>query len=179
MKQTIITALAALAPVAAAAGNVPALPYETEINGKWHWFCQTEPRQCEPSASKMVGLTPDLLADLNRINRGVNRAPYKGERVDRWQIIYQGMEGGDCEDYALTKRALLIAAGYPAHALRLAVVDGGNKYRRHAVLVVVTDAGDLVLDNERGHIEDAATYSFWSIHAPTQSQPNRWKFTLN
>jgi predicted transglutaminase-like cysteine proteinase len=58
---------------------------------------------------------------------------------------------GDCEDYALQKRADLIAAGIPAAALSLAVVHT-RQGLIHAVLVVATDKGDLVLDNRTPRI---------------------------
>jgi predicted transglutaminase-like cysteine proteinase len=53
---------------------------------------------------------------------------------------------GDCEDYALGKRRALLAAGVPASALSIAVVETPWK-ELHAVLLVSTDKGDLVLDN--------------------------------
>jgi len=53
---------------------------------------------------------------------------------------------GDCEDYALAKRAALLEAGVPLRELRLAIcrVETGEC---HAVLIATTEAGDLVLDN--------------------------------
>jgi predicted transglutaminase-like cysteine proteinase len=54
---------------------------------------------------------------------------------------------GDCEDYQLLKRKLLVEAGLPRRAMRMTVViddiDEG-----HAVLTVRTGAGDLILDNK-------------------------------
>jgi len=54
---------------------------------------------------------------------------------------------GDCEDYQLLKRKLLVEAGLPRRAMRMTVViddiDEG-----HALLTVRTDAGDLILDNK-------------------------------
>ena len=63
---------------------------------------------------------------------------------DFWAVM--GSEKlGDCEDYALTKREIL-RAELPIDALRLATCwTELNGY--HAVLVVVTDTGDYVLDN--------------------------------
>ena len=58
---------------------------------------------------------------------------------------------GDCDDYALTKRQKLLAAGLPERALRVAVVTNWRG-DRHAVLTVATDKGDYVLDNMRGDV---------------------------
>jgi len=63
---------------------------------------------------------------------------------DYWTIAQDGY--GDCEDFALTKRKLLIDAGLPPAALRIAIVLTGRK-ERHAVLTVATDRGDFVLDS--------------------------------
>jgi len=53
---------------------------------------------------------------------------------------------GDCEDYALRKRKVLLDKGVPLSALRLATCwTETNEY--HAVLIVVTPNGDYVLDN--------------------------------
>ena len=53
---------------------------------------------------------------------------------------------GDCEDYALAKRAALLQAGWPKDKLGLCVCympDGQG----HCVLWVETDKGSFILDN--------------------------------
>jgi len=53
---------------------------------------------------------------------------------------------GDCEDYALLKRKLLLEQGWPNDKLGLCVCympDGGG----HCVLWVETDKGSFILDN--------------------------------
>ena len=64
---------------------------------------------------------------------------------DHWDIPTDGL--GECEDYQLLKRKLLVRAGFPARALRMAVVIDDEK-QGHAVLMAMTDKGDLVLDNK-------------------------------
>lgn len=59
---------------------------------------------------------------------------------------------GDCEDYVLLKRNILIQQGWPASSLLVTVVrqksgDG------HAVLTVRTDRGDYILDNLNDRIK--------------------------
>lgn len=58
---------------------------------------------------------------------------------------------GDCEDFVLAKRRQLIEDGWNASALLMAVVRESNG-NGHAVLMVRTDRGDLVLDNQDGRI---------------------------
>ena len=60
-----------------------------------------------------------------------------------WTIARQF---GDCEDYALAKRAALLQAGWPKDKLGLCVCympDGQG----HCVLWVETDKGSFILDN--------------------------------
>ena len=85
------------------------------------------------------------------MNRYVNRSIVPRRDIehwgkhDQWDLPTDGM--GDCEDYQLLKRKLLVEAGLPRRAMRMTVViddiDEG-----HAVLTVRTDAGDLILDNK-------------------------------
>jgi len=78
---------------------------------------------------------------------------------ERWAVVG---DKGDCDDYMLTKRAELIADGWPVDSLLPAVCDTAGG--RHAVLVVVTDRGDYVLDNRYPEVMPWADlpYSNWS-----------------
>ncbi len=109
-------------------------------------FCRDYASQCRVDNTSHVTLTDELLAKLQQVNSQVNRAirpvAERGGR-DLWQL---NPASGDCEDFALSKRAALIRAGVPAGALRI----GMTKTRRgqpHAVLLVKTSEGDFVLDN--------------------------------
>ncbi len=107
-------------------------------------YCRSNPADCQGSQPALVELDVDTFLLLDRINASVNRAiePVADE-LDDW-VGYTS--AGDCEDYALLKRALLIEEGIPAGALRIAVVDTPAG-EAHAVLVARTSGGDLVLDN--------------------------------
>jgi predicted transglutaminase-like cysteine proteinase len=67
---------------------------------------------------------------------------------ERWTMPLAFVQGlyGDCEDFALEKRRMLLKEGMPAGALALAVVTS-KATGRHAVLVVRSTLGDYVLDN--------------------------------
>jgi predicted transglutaminase-like cysteine proteinase len=115
-------------------------------------FCVHHRAACSASSGHlaMVGwghvkLTSRLQTQLASINSRVNsrmRAT-SDKGADKWSI---GGKTGDCEDYAMTKRALLIAAGWPSRALSLTKVRTAWG-EGHAVLSVRTSAGTLVLDN--------------------------------
>lgn len=86
---------------------------------------------------------------------------------------------GDCEDYALEKRRDLIASGIPASALSLALVykpkDDGNGFEGHAVLIVRTEIGDLILDNltKKLRLPSMTNYDF--IKATTFEDSAEWR----
>lgn len=104
--------------------------------------------------------TREDLAQINQINRQINRAmigvtdQVAFGRTEFWTMPLSAPEFNslrtrplaDCEDFALEKRRALIAAGIPESALYLAVAVS-PRTSLHAVLVVATAQGDLVLDN--------------------------------
>lgn len=115
-------------------------------------FCLEFADQCQtpPNGPSSISLTKEKLELIQKINREVNKAIWPEDdqehygRAEYWTIPTDGY--GDCEDYALTKRKWLIDTGFPARALRLAIVLG-TAVGRHAVLIADTSQGDLVLDN--------------------------------
>lgn len=91
------------------------------------------------------------------------------ERVDIWSL---NPRAGDCDDYVMTKRHRLIKAGLPASALRVAIVRTRTG-EGHAVLLVATADGELVLDNLRRNIigRHRTGYSFIKV---ASANPNVW-----
>lgn len=86
--------------------------------------------------------------DINRsIRPSTDRALYGMEEFWQRPLLTSGAGArGDCEDYALEKRARLISLGWPVESLALAVAVA-PRIGLHAVLLVQTDEGDFVLDN--------------------------------
>lgn len=115
-----------------------------------------------PSARpiRAFNATREQLAQINQINRQINRAmigvtdQVAFGRTEFWTMPLSAPEYrtvrtrplADCEDFALEKRRALINAGIPENALYLAVAVS-PRTSLHAVLVISTDQGDLVLDN--------------------------------
>ena len=117
-------------------------------------FCTRFPAECKPSAAAaMIALDQHTILELGDVNTAVNRS-IRGvdEAMDQWDI---NVTSGDCEDYALTKRSRLIAMGMSPRALRIAVALTFAGIG-HAVLVVRTDRGDIVLDSRTDQIK------YWS-----------------
>lgn len=110
-------------------------------------FCVANAADCKASdGQETVVLTKSERVRLRQINATVNRSirpQYDNISADVWEA---DVARGDCEDYVLTKRRALLAAGIPAGALRIAVARTLHG-EGHAILLVRTDRGDLVLDN--------------------------------
>jgi predicted transglutaminase-like cysteine proteinase len=139
-------------------------------------FCQKHPNQCRPAGTKLVSLTDKKRQELYTVNASINqkiRAVHErktGGFSDNWAIVQRS---GDCEDFALTKRAELIRRGWPASALRIAV---GTTYagEGHAVLIVRTNEGDLVLDNLAPNIRHWKEAPIRWIKIQSGTNPKRW-----
>ena len=112
---------------------------------------------------------PAVLTDLQLfamarvINASVNTAiSYRSDALtwnteERWvlPLSAEGVNYGDCEDYALEKRAALLAAGAPSDRLRMATAwSPGTGV--HAVLILRLEDGDYVLDSTTPHILNVA-----------------------
>ena len=118
----------------------------------WTEFCLRYKGDCDVSTkpvTEIISSDANLIL-VQRVNKQVNHSikPLSDydhwKEIDRWDYAEDGY--GDCEDYALVKRRLLLAAGFPPSALLMTVVRDENM-DGHAVLTVRTDRGDLVLDN--------------------------------
>lgn len=142
-------------------------------------FCLRFGGQCDevPGAPTTVALNLQSWRILAQVNQDVNDSirPQTDEahygRAEYWTIPTDGY--GDCDDYAVTKRKLLMDRGFPEPALRLAVVIDRNA-ERHAVLTVATDKGDLVLDNERNDIVAWNAAGFTWIERQDAANPRHW-----
>ena len=120
-------------------------------------FCAQNPAECrDNNGSAVVALTDKEMLQLKDVNRSVNRTiigrnDSRSElNGDVWKV---NVRSGDCEDFALTKRSRLMAMGWSSRALRIATAYTPSG-EGHAVLVVRTDKGDLVLDNRQSSIKN-------------------------
>lgn len=106
----------------------------------------------------------DVLSKLEAVNGYVNaRVRFVDDRVqfgvaDRWLAPAETLSRGrgDCEDFALAKRALLRAAGVSEKDLYLVVLKDLSRRADHAVLVVRAAGRFLVLDNGTNRIVDSS-----------------------
>ncbi len=171
---TIITTVLMLADTSAAgaasldfsnAAFAPAVGEATIPIGHYE-FCKSYPTECGLNRifTKAVVLTSEAWKELIAVNNRINTTvrPITDDDLYRMAEYWAYPQGaGDCEDFVLEKRRLLAQSGWPESALLIAVVrktDGEG----HAVLMVRTDRGDLVLDNLVGeiHVWNEAPYTF-------------------
>ena len=116
-------------------------------------FCEEYAKECAAAAyvsNVRMNATPNRLSELDQVNRAVNtrikpitdRELYG--RDEHWTFPHTQ---GDCEDYVVLKRKMLMQRGWPTDALLITVVldEFGEG---HAVLTVRTIQGDFVLDNK-------------------------------
>ncbi len=91
---------------------------------------------------------------VSGVNEIVNRIPYINDsdiygKSDYWASPIEFIQnGGDCEDFAITKYVALRALGIPEERMRILVLQDLQKNVPHAVLVVYTDNGPVLLDNQ-------------------------------
>lgn len=116
-------------------------------------FCDGQPDDCaggNASNDARFSATPEKLSELDEINRAVNKAVEPATDLEVYGVneLWTLPENkGDCEDFALLKRRVLMERGWPASALLLTVVRD-EKNEGHAILTARTSQGDFVLDNK-------------------------------
>jgi predicted transglutaminase-like cysteine proteinase len=124
---------------------------------EWIDFCQRYPDECRvdlPQPAR-ISLNSQVWAALTQVNERVNSSILAVTDQDHWGVLdrwdYPDDGLGDCEDIQLLKRKLLVEAGLPQRALRMtAVID--EQGQGHAVLMILTDQGDFILDNKRNAV---------------------------
>ena len=80
---------------------------------------------------------------------------------------------GDCEDYVLLKRQLLIDEGWPQNALLITVVRD-EQGEGHAVLTARTANGDFVLDNKRTAVRGWHKTGYKFLKRQSYRDPRIW-----
>lgn len=141
-------------------------------------FCKRRPDECAPNAQVVdaVTLTEANWAQLLSVNTYFNQTIVPVTDEDLYQVAeyWTYPNGyGDCEDYALAKRRQLIEDGWPASTLLMTVVRQPNG-EGHAVLMVRTDRGDLILDNKVGLVNVWSDTPYHFLKRQSQQSPGQW-----
>lgn len=172
----IIATFAAHAAYALPA-NIPVVGATNPPIGHYE-FCKSYRDECGPNRGNKnaLHLKESNWKEIVQINYQVNTAiiPMTDEEIygvdERWAYP---RSVGDCEDYALLKRKLLMEAGIPASDLLMTVVLQPNG-DGHAVLTVRTDRGDFVLDNMRDKILLWSETEYRFIKRQSSENSGKW-----
>lgn len=138
--------------------------------------------------STLSGLS--LVQMANGVNNMMNQVRYIGDqknwgKSDYWETPIEFLTyGGDCEDFAIAKYVSLRALGVPDRAMRIAIVRDLQKGIPHAILIVYTEEGPMVLDNQIKRMTEASAISHykpiysinrtaWWLHSDSRSNPTQ------
>jgi len=151
----------------------------TSVPAGYLQFCKDNPRDCSDAYedARDVVLSKSAWRDMKSVNERVNSAiePVTDQDnygvAEHWGFPTNGR--GDCEDYVLLKRKLLADAGWPRSALLITVVRD-KKGDGHAVLMVKTDRGEFVLDNQESRILPWQATGYRYVKRQSQQDENIW-----
>lgn len=141
-------------------------------------FCREHSGECKPETRVIdrVRYNAAKKLELNQVNQYVNQSVAPVTDLDLYgqvEVWTYPSGKGDCEDYVLLKRRMLIERGWPESTLLITVVRDENN-EGHAVLTVRTDAGDLVLDNKRQDIVRWTETPYTFIKQQSERNPLVW-----
>jgi predicted transglutaminase-like cysteine proteinase len=141
-------------------------------------FCEREPGYCGVRGGQSQSFAPgpedwSTVNDVNlRINRRItaitDRMLYGVNEF--WTLPQQA---GDCEDFVLLKRRVLLDLGFPPSALLITVVRD-EKGEGHAVLTLATTQGDFILDNRRNDIRRWNEVRYAFLKRQSSANPDVW-----
>ena len=141
-------------------------------------LCQRLPSECRVLRNNVnaVKLNQANWSRIIDVNAAVNSMIKPVTDQDMWgkeEVWSYPANKGDCEDYVLLKRKLLMKAGFAEGNLLITVVrqqDGSG----HAVLTIATDQGDYVLDNLRGEVRLWSQTGYAFLKRQSSANSGRW-----
>ena len=145
----------------------------------WVEFCVEYAPECETNIldARDVVLSTKAWKDLLRINKWVNDTIKPITDLEHWGVVerwnFPDDGFGDCEDYVLLKRRMLMQAGWPRQALLITVVRD-KRGDGHAVLTVKTDKGEFILDNQNEAVVLWSDTGYRFVKRQSQHDPNVW-----
>ncbi len=161
-------------------GRPPPIGGPTTVPYGWDDFCRRYGEECSggPLQPLNIELTPENLRKIERVQRWVNSLVKPVPDMKHWGIIdkwnYPTDGKGDCEDFALLKRKLLMEEGFPRQSLLMTVVKDEHN-EGHAVLTVKTTAGELILDNMNDGVLSWDQTGYRYVKRQSQTDQNIWE----
>lgn len=151
----------------------------TSVPYGWVDFCKRYEGECGSGTLPAADVVLDAraLKAIAKVNHWVNahvQAVSDMEHwgvADRWDLPLDGK--GDCEDYALLKRKMLMELGLPRQALLMTVVKDENN-DGHAILTIKTNRGEYALDNLNDEMKPWAKTGYRYVKRQSQEDPQVW-----
>lgn len=151
------------------------------FGGRYDWNAIFGVSSSAPNTVQPLATDRALMAELERVNVQINRSiRYVPDSTlygdeDHWHLPLQagGLGAGDCKDFVLEKRRALIADGVPAADLSIAIVQTSWN-ETHAVLLVTTDQGEVVLDSLNSWVRPWQDVHYRWIERQAPGQQLNW-----
>lgn len=141
-------------------------------------FCHRHTAECVNTNFQTARFhaSPKHLSELDEVNRHVNATvkPATDEEIYNVEEYWTFPTSvGDCEDYVLLKRRMLMDRGWPASALLITVVidEQGDG---HAVLTARTAHGDFILDNQSSNVKQWTSTPYQYVMRQSYVDPRIW-----
>ncbi len=180
----MIAALAVLAdarPAESAGAFMPPIRTVAAPAG-FDGVCQRYAWACASSSKSERNLgEQEIIAMARQVNRRVNARVREVSDLSQYRLTevwaLPTARGGDCEDFALLKKLELMKRGVAPERLLIATALTETR-EAHAVLILRTSQGDLVLDNRTGAMKSwrDTGYSFLRMQNPKSK--SRWQMVL-
>ncbi|MDI7864043.1 transglutaminase-like cysteine peptidase [Rhizobiaceae bacterium n13] len=183
-RKTLMKGILAIAFAGIASSFAAAMPANITVEGRTnppigHYeFCKFHRSECVPTVadSGPMALTEERWQTILKVNYEVNSKIEPMTDLDiygveeRWAYPDQV---GDCEDFVLLKRRMLVDDGFSPADLLITVVLQPNG-EGHAVLTVRTDRGDFILDNMRNKVMLWSDTEYTYLKRQASDNPGRW-----
>lgn len=164
-------------PGAAAAGSMETGRVTSQPIGHYE-FCKAHKEECRPvkDAAAAPRVTDYGWGVAREVNSAVNFSIMPRTDMEifgREEVWAYPDVAGDCEDYVLLKRHMLIERGFSPSDVLITVVrkpDGEG----HAVLTLRTSDGDYVLDNLEDEIKPWRETPYRYLKRQASTDSGRW-----
>lgn len=131
-------------------------------------------RSHNTTAPKLTRKRWNDLVEVNSYSNNTVKPVTDMEAYNREEVWAYPEKFGDCEDYVLMKRHMLMQRGWPASSLLITVVRQENG-EGHAVLTVRTDRADYILDNLDPKIRQWNETSYTYLKRQSAGHSGYWK----
>ena len=142
-------------------------------------YCKVYASDCalRSADTRPVPLSRDRWNEIVLVNDYANNAVLPVTDLELYDVEEHWTypeQAGDCEDFVLLKRQLLMQKGWPPASLLVTVVRQPNG-DGHAVLTVRTDRADYVLDNLESRILPWNETEYQFLKRQSAANSGRWE----